>query len=133
MKWPIWRIWVIYSSRIASAGRIPSESGFRYYVDCMMERENLVDDEVQLLQKIIKENLQDWDEVIQSIGNFLAQVTRYTSFVIVPTVRVDEFKYVQLVLMGKGKAMVILVTDTGVLMPQEYSRVGGAERPAEYK
>ena len=39
-------------------------------------------------------------------------MTRYTSFVIVPTVRVDEFKYVQLVLMGKGKAMVILVTDT---------------------
>ncbi|MGI6469588.1 MAG: heat-inducible transcription repressor HrcA [Syntrophomonadaceae bacterium] len=104
-----------------SAGRIPSESGFRYYVDCMMERENLVDDEVQLLQKIIKENLQDWDEVIQSIGNFLAQVTRYTSFVIVPTVRVDEFKYVQLVLMGKGKAMVILVTDTGVLMHRRIS------------
>jgi heat-inducible transcriptional repressor len=99
-----------------SAGRIPSESGFRYYVDCMMERENLVEDEVELLQKILKDNLQDWDEVIQSIGNFLSQVTRYTSFIIVPTVKFDEFKYIQLVPVEKGKAMVIVVTDTGVLM-----------------
>ncbi len=99
-----------------SAGRIPSESGFRYYVDCMMERETLVDDEVELLQKILKDNLQDWDEVIQSIGSFLSQVTRYTSFIIVPTIKFDEFKYIQLVPVEKGKAMVIVVTDTGVLM-----------------
>lgn len=99
-----------------SAGRIPSESGFRYYVDCMMERENLVEDEVELLQKILKDNLQDWDEVIQSIGNFLSQVTRYTSFIIVPTIKFDEFKYIQLVPVEPGKAMVIVVTDTGVLM-----------------
>jgi heat-inducible transcriptional repressor len=99
-----------------SAGRIPSESGFRYYVDCMMERENLVDDEVELLQKILKDNLQDWDNVIQSIGSFLSQVTRYTSFIIVPTIKFDEFKYIQLVPVEKGKAMVIVVTDTGVLM-----------------
>jgi heat-inducible transcriptional repressor len=99
-----------------SAGRIPSEIGFRYYVDCMMERESLIEDEVEILHKILKENLQDWDAVIQSIGNFLSQVTRYTSFIIVPTIKVDDFKYIQLVPVEAGKAMIIVITDTGVLM-----------------
>lgn len=99
-----------------SAGRIPSETGFRYYVDCMMERESLVEDEVRLLHRILKENLRDWDAVIQSIGNFLARVTGYTSFIIVPTTRVDDFRYIQLVPVEEHQAMVIVITDTGVLM-----------------
>ncbi len=99
-----------------SAGRIPSETGFRYYVDCMMEREDLLGDEVELLYKILQENLQDWNAVIQSIGNFLSQVTKYTSFIVVPTTKIDDFKYIQLVPMEAQQAMVIVITDTGVLM-----------------
>lgn len=99
-----------------SAGRIPSETGFRYYVDYMMEKEKLADRELEVLQRILQENLEDWDEIIHTIGNFLARVTRYTSFVIVPSNKLTELKYLQLIPVSEGKALLIMVSDSGVLM-----------------
>jgi len=51
-----------------SAGRIPSERGFRFYVDCMMQKETLDDSEIDLLQKILSENIGEWSDVVQKVG-----------------------------------------------------------------
>lgn len=99
-----------------SAGRIPSEIGFRYYVDYMMETEKLDDQELEVLQRIVRDNIEDWDEVIHTIGNFLSRVTRYTSFILVPSTKLTELKYLQLVPVSEGKALLIMVTESGVLM-----------------
>lgn len=99
-----------------SAGRIPSETGFRYYVDCMMEKETLGEEELDLLYKVVKENIQEWNNTVSGIGNFLAQVTNYASFIIVPSIKLSEFKHLQVVPMEPGKAMVLIVTDLGLIM-----------------
>ncbi|HHV15878.1 MAG TPA: heat-inducible transcription repressor HrcA [Gelria sp.] len=99
-----------------SAGRIPSQKGFRYYVDCMMEQENLNDKETKVLLQLLDDSFQEMDELVQKIGHFLAQITKYTSFVIVPSVRMSKFKYLQLIPIEPGKALVLLVTNLGVVM-----------------
>lgn len=99
-----------------SAGRIPSEKGFRYYVDCMMQKETLEDAEIELLHKILREHEGDWDEVIQKVGSFLSQVTNYASFIIVPSMRLSEFKSIQIIPIAEDKAIILLLTDVGVLM-----------------
>ena len=99
-----------------SAGRIPSQKGFRYYVDCMMEQENLNDKETKFLLQLLDDSFQEMDELVQKIGHFLAQITKYTSFVIVPSVRMSKFKYLQLIPIEPGKALVLLVTNLGVVM-----------------
>ena len=99
-----------------SAGRIPSESGFRYYVDCMMEKERLCNEEIDLLYTIIQDNIQEWDKVIHHIGNFLSGVTNYASFIVVPSVKSSDFKFLQVIPIEQGKALLILVTDIGIIM-----------------
>ena len=99
-----------------SAGRIPSQKGFRYYVDCMMEQENLDDNETEVLLHLLDDSFHEVNELVQKIGHFLAQITNYTSFVIVPSVRLSKFKYLQLIPIEPGKALVLLVTDLGVVM-----------------
>ncbi|MDD2373197.1 MAG: heat-inducible transcriptional repressor HrcA [Syntrophomonadaceae bacterium] len=99
-----------------SAGRIPSQKGFRYYVDCMMEQENLDDKETEVLLHLLDDSFQEVNDLVQKIGHFLAQITNYTSFVIVPSVRLSKFKYLQLIPIEPGKALVLLVTDLGVVM-----------------
>ncbi len=99
-----------------SAGRIPSESGFRYYVDCMMEKEPPGEREYALLQQLFEQNIEDWEQVILGIAHFLSQMTRYASFVIVPAVKFTEFRNLQLVPLDKGKALLLLVCDMGVIM-----------------
>lgn len=99
-----------------SAGRIPSELGFRYYVDCMMEKERLNDEEVQVLQSLLLENMQEWSKVVERVGNFLAQVTNYASFIIVPPFNLSEFRFLQILPIEPGKAMILLVSDMGTIM-----------------
>ncbi|HWQ74421.1 MAG TPA: heat-inducible transcriptional repressor HrcA [Syntrophomonas sp.] len=99
-----------------SAGRIPSEKGFRYYVDWMMEKENLNDAEMEILEKLLNENIRDWSDIVQGVGNFLAQVSNYTSFIIVPSVRSTQFQYLHLIPIQEGQALVLVVTDIGLLL-----------------
>ncbi len=99
-----------------SAGRIPSQKGFRYYVDCMMEQENLDEKETEVLLHLLDDSFEEVNDLVQKIGHFLAQITNYTSFVIVPSVRLSKFKYLQLIPIEPGKALVLLVTDLGVVM-----------------
>lgn len=54
-----------------SAGRIPSEGGFpRYYVDWMMEKENLSDEEMEVLEKLLNENIRDWGDIARAWAVF---------------------------------------------------------------
>lgn len=99
-----------------SAGRIPSEKGFRYYVDWMMEKENLNDAEMEILEKLLNENIRDWSDIVQGVGNFLAQVSNYTSFIIVPSIRSTQFQYLHLIPIQEGQALVLVVTDIGLLL-----------------
>lgn len=99
-----------------SAGRIPSERGFRYYVDSMMENEDLTEQQLKALHDTLSHNVKDWDEVIARIAYFLSQITRYTSFIIVPSVHSSQFRYLQMIPLEEGKALVLLVTDLGLIM-----------------
>lgn len=134
-----------------SAGRIPSEQGFRYFVDWMMEKEHLSDNEMEMLQKVLTDNNQEWHDIAQSIGNFLAQTTSYTSFVIVPAMTLSDFKYIQLVPVDANRALVLMVTEPGVIMhrkievpdqmaPEDFdqlsksfTRVLGGKKPADMR
>ncbi len=99
-----------------SAGRIPSEMGFRYYVDCMMEKESLSDEEMEVLEKLLQDSIQEWNDVAQGVGNFLSQVSNYASFMIVPSVKFSQFQYMHLVPIQEGQALVLVVTDIGLIM-----------------
>jgi heat-inducible transcriptional repressor len=104
-----------------SAGRIPSEKGFRYYVDYMMENENPSDEEIDVLHQVLAEGLQEWNDVVQGVGHFLSQITNYASFIIVPSVKLSQFHYLQLLPMQEGQALVLVVTDIGIIMHRKIS------------
>jgi hypothetical protein len=78
-----------------SAGRIPSEKGFRHYVDCMMEKETLQGVELMTLQKILQENISEINDLIARIGQFISCITNYASFILIPSVKFNNFKYLQ--------------------------------------
>ncbi len=113
-----------------SSGRIPSQMGFRYFVDCMMEKENLNEEESELLSKILSENINDWGEVVEKVGHFLAQLTSYTSFIIMPAVQMTEFKNIQIIPIEDQKALVIVVTNSGLIMHRKID-IPGSINPDE--
>ena len=99
-----------------SSGRIPSENGFRYFVDYIMEKQKLSDEEIELLNRLIDDNNDEMNIFISRIGYFLSQVTNYASSVVVPSVKFKEFRSMQLIPLDQEKALILLVTDTGMII-----------------
>ncbi|ACV63964.1 heat-inducible transcription repressor HrcA [Desulfofarcimen acetoxidans DSM 771] len=98
-----------------SSGRIPSDLGYRYYVDYLMENEKMSEEAEQLVLDEYDKKVKDVGQVIQRTGQLLTQLTNYTSLVLIPSVSVSSFKYIQLVLMSPTQAMVLVVLDTGTV------------------
>jgi len=98
-----------------SAGRIPSETGYRYYVDYLMKREELSPEEEKLIRESYQAKVKDVGQVIQRTGQLLSQLTNYAAVVMTPRLGTGAFKHIRLMEMGPGQAMLVVIMDNGTL------------------
>lgn len=98
-----------------SAGRIPSELGYRYYVDFLMRKQKLSKEEEELIQREYKDKVKDIGQVIHKTGLLLSQLTNYTAMVLTPRIGVSRLKHVHMVYMHQAQAIVIAVMDNGTV------------------
>ena len=96
-----------------SAGRIPSDLGYRYYVDRLMEeketemmaRENEMRSEQQaLLQK--KDRM---EEVLKNVADVLAANTNYATLVTTPQIKESKLKFIQLSMVDSRRLLAVIV------------------------
>ena len=80
-----------------SAGRIPSQSGYRMYVDNMMHKRMLTDDEAEFLKNAISFNVNRVEYLMQQTAKALAMLTNYTTVVTEPKSSGVKIKHIQLV------------------------------------
>lgn len=98
-----------------SAGRIPSDLGYRYYVDCIMEKSELSKVEEEHINKQYKTKVKEIEEVIFQTGKLLSNVTHYTSMIMTPQVGKKSIKHVQLIYMAPTQALVVIVMANGLV------------------
>lgn len=94
-----------------SAGRVPSQRGYRYYVDHLMEPEVPTEEEKQLISANYQAKAKSISEVIERTGQLLSQLTGYASLVSTPKPSQGPIRHVQLVALEAGKAMVLVVAE----------------------
>ncbi|NTW04600.1 MAG: heat-inducible transcription repressor HrcA [Peptococcaceae bacterium] len=98
-----------------SAGRIPSQMGYRYYVDFLMEKKKLSLFEVNKVNKGYENKVNQIGEVISNTGDMLSKMTQFTAVIMTPRIEMSSFKQIKLVLLSVKQAMVIVVMNTGAL------------------
>ncbi|WP_449241216.1 heat-inducible transcriptional repressor HrcA [Desulfoscipio gibsoniae] len=98
-----------------SAGRVPSDQGYRYYVDHLMQREEFSSEEAQLILNGYLTKKQEVGDVLRSTGQLLSQITNYAGVVMTTCYGKGRFKHIQLVHMGERQSMVVVVTDAGAV------------------
>ncbi|MCQ2559867.1 MAG: heat-inducible transcriptional repressor HrcA [Clostridia bacterium] len=101
-----------------SSGRVPSHKGYRYYVDFLMEKYDLSKWEERVINDGYEEKLKDVTQVVQRTGTILSGVTGCAAVIIAPRPAVGALKHLQLVGLNPGKAMLVVVSDTGVVQHQ---------------
>jgi len=102
-----------------SAGRIPSYLGYRYYVDCLMEKEPLLRDELERIEWELTKKIKQMEEVIQQASRLLSDMTKYTSLMDRPNLSHKghkAIKHVQLIPVQPTQALVVVVTETGAVI-----------------
>ncbi len=105
-----------------SAGRVPSQRGYRFYVDSLMETVALGKDEVAAVEKILKERREkEIEQFIQQISRVLSSITNYTSLVFGPIIRKSAFKQLKVLSLEPGHGLAILITDTGFVKHKSIS------------
>lgn len=96
-----------------SSGRIPSEKGYRYYVDHLLAPQQLNKNDVHKVNSIFAERIYELEKIVQKSAKILSEMTNYTSIVLGPAVRENKLKKIQIVPLNQQTAIAIIVTDTG--------------------
>ena len=97
-----------------SAGRVPSEKGYKLYVDMLMSQSELSDDEKRLIEGCVNTNINHIKDLIQETSKLLSQLTNYTTVAVANNVQSHSvIKHIQLVSMSDNKILLIVVTNKG--------------------
>ncbi|TKC19969.1 heat-inducible transcriptional repressor HrcA [Robertmurraya kyonggiensis] len=96
-----------------SSGRIPSEKGYRFYVDHLLSPQQLDAKDVDSVRSIFAERIFEMEKLVQKSAKILSELTNYTSIVLGPAVRENKLRRIQIVPLNNEAAIAIIVTDTG--------------------
>jgi len=98
-----------------SAGRVPSEKAYRFYVDTMMRAGTLSQDEITFMRSYFSARMTEAEEVVARTARLLSDLTDYTSMVMSPELKTVIIRHVQLVPVTPGRALAVIVTDAGLV------------------
>lgn len=95
-----------------SAGRIPSDKGYRLYVDTMMqEKEN----EVHKMQEMLLEKEEKMENLLKKVAKMLAVNTNYATMISAPVVSGNKLKFVQLSRVDVHQLVVVVVIEGNII------------------
>ncbi len=96
-----------------SSGRVPSEKGYRYYVDNLMDKSNLNKDEEYKLQTIFSNKQLELSDVITKSLQIVSDMTLYTSVILDEKSHENKLKEISVVPINNTEMVVLIVTDKG--------------------
>lgn len=96
-----------------SSGRVPSEKGYRYYVDHLLAPQSLKTDDRRIIRSIFADRIYELEKIVQKSAKILSELTNYTSIVLGPKVKDNKLKKIQIISLSKETAIAIIITDTG--------------------
>ena len=95
-----------------SAGRIPSDKGYRFYVDHMMEEK---DREIDEMKTFVIEHTEKMERVLKDVAKLLATNTNYATMISAPTVRDGKVKFIQLSYVDDTQVLSTIVLDGNIV------------------
>ncbi|MDC4232829.1 heat-inducible transcriptional repressor HrcA [Actinomyces sp. B33] len=97
-----------------SAGRVPTDKGYRVFVDRLSALKPMSAPERRAVESFLARST-DLDEVVTGTVRLLAQVTRQVAVVEYPTPDAQRLRRVEIVEMGPGRLLVIVITEAGLV------------------
>lgn len=96
-----------------SAGRVPSDSAYRLYVNALMEKKELSKEEKNIIAERLKSNVNEFEKTIEHAATVLSEITNLTSFALTPTKDEDALKFINLLPVDEHTVVMMIVSESG--------------------
>lgn len=98
-----------------SAGRVPTDRGFRIYVDTLLEVEDLSTGQKERIQRTYRGGGGPIEEVLRETSRVLSSVSQQAALVMVPRFPSEVLRHIEFVVLGDYRILAILVSKTGIV------------------
>ena len=98
-----------------SAGRVPSDKGYREYVNSLMTIEELSPKEQLEIEKRIDSSVDEVTDLIKNATHTLSETTGFVSLAMSPRLKKSFLKQLKILMIEPGKALVVMVLSAGVV------------------
>jgi heat-inducible transcriptional repressor len=96
-----------------SAGRVPTDAGYRYYVDEWAADPRLPGPESRRVRSFFVEPRWELEESLRRTASLLSNLTDHAAVVFAPSLDLSVVRHVELIGLGADRAMLVVVTNTG--------------------
>ncbi len=101
----------------SSSGRIPSDKGYRLYVDNLLELKDNKNDTKKKsdIKRILEEESKEIEQLILNSSKLLSQITSYTAIALSPKQKETKIRHIQLLPIDKNQILLIVVNESGII------------------
>ena len=98
-----------------SSGRIPSEKGYRLYVNELVKDDDISLEEIKYISSKLETKVNEIEDLTKIATSTISEVTHYTTVSIGPNVNYQIIKEIKFILLGNRMLMAVILTDTGMV------------------
>ncbi len=98
-----------------SAGRIPSDKGYREYVDSLMDVGPLSRDDIEQIRENIRDGVDEITLLLKRAAGVLTEKTGYTSVALTPRLNESHFRQLKMMMIEPGRVLVVVVLNAGLV------------------
>lgn len=99
-----------------SAGRVPTDRGYRYYIDTLISYEKDPSGLQDHIGKTPELQSSDIHHLMEEASQFLAKLSRHTGVIVAPAEPEGRYKHIEFVRLGGGQMLIIFVTNSGTVL-----------------
>jgi len=116
-----------------SAGRIPTDKGYRFYVDRLMEAQKLTQEEERRIAKEYRDKRRGLEEVMRQTSKMLSHISHHAGFILTPTLDRSFLKHIELIPLGEKRILAVLVIQAGLIRHKTIQLNYGLKRSQLYR
>ena len=98
-----------------SSGRVPSTKGYRFYVDELLNDNDLDINEIKYINSRLQSKVDEMEELTKIATNTISEITHYTTIAIEPNTSRQKIEEIKFVLLGSRMLMAIILTEMGTI------------------
>ena len=103
-----------------SSGRVPSEAGYKYYVEYLMKPKEMTGEDVLKLQTIFKNKELELSGAINKTVEIISELTNYTSIILGKSSKENTLKKIDIIPITNNKIVALVCTDKGIVKNKQF-------------